>query len=102
MKTMTYLAAIGLTSAALALDAFAAKPGRPDAFTRGIDVARAEPANAAVTVGKNVLMGRPEALTRGLGVGTVAPPTGIAIGQKTGRPEYHTRGIYCQHLGRRG
>jgi hypothetical protein len=105
MKPMTFIAAIGLTSALLALDAVAAQPGRPDAFTRGIDVTKVEPARAAVTALKTAAIGRPEALTRGMGVGALPPATDFATKltpeQKPGKPEYHTRGIYCPHRGKR-
>lgn len=105
MKTMTLIAAIGLTSAMLALDAVA-KPGRPEALTRGLGVNQAEPIKPTVAKRNAVKTGRPEAPTRGLGVGEAAPTTSIAKElppeHKPGRPEYHTRGVYCSHRGRRG
>jgi hypothetical protein len=105
MKTMTLVAAMGLTSALLALDA-AAKPGRPEALTRGISVNQAAPVESAAAKRIAVQIGRPEALTRGLGGNVEAPSPGIADRlspeKKPGRPEYHTRGVYCSHRGRRG
>ena len=106
MKIATTLAAISLTSSLLALDAAAVSPGRPDAPTRGISAPQTESQTIASTERKNILIGRPEAFTRGIGVGETGPATRIADKlapeQKPGRPEYHTRGIYCSHRGKNG
>jgi hypothetical protein len=103
MKTMTLVAAMGLTSALLSLDV-AAKPGRPDALTRGISVNLAAPVETAAAKRIAVQIGRPEALTRGLRENVETHVSGItdrlSPEQKLGRPEYHTRGIYCPHRGK--
>ena len=106
MKTTTFIAAMGLMTALLALDATAAKPGRPDALTRGIGENRDVPSQSVGEERNIVRMGKPEALTRGLGKNHEAPRSEIANGlpleTKPGRPEYHTRGIFCSHRNKRG
>ena len=105
MKSMTLIVAMGLTSTLLALDA-AAKPGRPEAPTRGISVNQAAPVETEAAKRIAVQIGRPEALTRGLGEKVEVPAAGFADRlspeQKLGRPEFHTRGVYCSHRGKRG
>jgi hypothetical protein len=106
MKTLNLIAAIGITSAILAHEAMAAKPGRPEALTRGIGMAQTQPARAVSDIRETLRTGRPEALTRGVGGGDAIPSANIANNltpeQKAGKPEYHTRGIYCPHRGKRG
>jgi hypothetical protein len=106
MKTGMLLAAIGLSTTMLALEIAAAKPGRPEALTRGISVNEAALVKTAAAERMAVQIGRPAAMTRGLGIGVTLPPTASATRftpeQKPGKPEYHTRGIYCPHRGRRG
>ena len=105
MKTMNFITAISVTSALLALDV-AAEPGRPEAFTRGITVNQAAPIETEAAKRIAVQVGRPEALTRGLGENVEAAKGGsadrLSLEQKYGRPEYHTRGIFCSHRGNRG
>ncbi len=106
MKTTAYIAAMGLMSAMMAVDAAAAKPGRPDALTRGIGENRGVPSQSVGEESITVKVGRPEAPTRGLGANLKDPSPAIAnslsLETKPGRPEYHTRGIFCPHRNKRG
>lgn len=106
MKALTLAIAMGLTTTVFSLDAGAVKPGRPEALTRGLSENHAAPVETEAAKRLAVQIGRPEALTRGLGQNMEAPnpdvANGIAAGQKPGRPEYHTRGIFCSHRGARG